>query len=73
MRLIDMTGKRCGRLTVISRAPNEHDLWGERTYSVWNCLCDCGNKKTVKGCDLRRGRVRSCGCLRLKKVREAML
>lgn len=35
MRLIDLTGQKFGRLTVISRAENK----GKRV--AWNCLCEC--------------------------------
>lgn len=30
------------------------------------CLCDCGNKKWLPKADVKRGHVKSCGCLRLK-------
>jgi hypothetical protein len=56
--LIDMTGQKCGRLTVISRAENK----GTRAY--WNCLCECGNTKIVEGKRLRAGKTQSCGCIR---------
>jgi len=26
------------------------------------CLCDCGNRKSFRGIDLRHGNVKSCGC-----------
>jgi hypothetical protein len=31
--------------------------------SMWNCVCDCGNSKTVEGSHLRSGATKSCGCL----------
>ena len=43
---------------MIERA--ENDKWGATT---WLCQCDCGNKKTVLGHNLKSGGVRSCGCL----------
>lgn len=58
-KLIDLTGKRFGKLTVIKRAEN-----AENGFSRWECQCDCGNKKIVRGNDLRSGSVKSCGCLR---------
>lgn len=54
----NMSGRRFGRLKVLT--PN-----GRRGhYVTWLCLCDCGNKCTVSGFNMRRGLSRSCGCLR---------
>ena len=55
MRLIDLTGNRYGRLTVVGR-----DNGRKLTY--WNCRCDCGNLVSVRGDHLKEGRVHSCGC-----------
>lgn len=60
-KMIDLTGQRFGRLTVIERAKNYVSPNG-RQAARWICLCDCGNKTTVVGGDLRTGRTRSCGC-----------
>ncbi len=54
---VDLTGKRFGRLTVISRAENK----GGKTN--WHCKCDCGNEKDVLAISLTRGLTKSCGCL----------
>lgn len=62
--LIDMVGKHCGRLTVISRGEKR----GAYTGAFWNCKCDCGNLTTVSGSDLRRGEIKSCGCLRIDAI-----
>jgi len=49
--------KKYGRLTVIGETGrNKH---GKIQYE---CICDCGNKKTVLGVDLRSGNTKSCGC-----------
>jgi hypothetical protein len=53
--LIDLTGKRFGRLLVLKRAP------GKPNKPRWLCLCDCGNTTTVAGLNLRLGHTRSCG------------
>lgn len=58
-RLKDMTGKRCGRLTVISRDFHQH----HDTRAYWLCKCDCGNYIVTSGISLRKGLCRSCGCL----------
>lgn len=63
MVLIDLTGKRFGRLAVLNRATNDHGR-----PARWNCLCDCGNKTTVVGTHLRRGESKSCGCLQKELV-----
>lgn len=62
--LIDMTGQRFGRLTVIERVTPKP----KEKYAYWKCLCDCGNEKVVTGSRLRSGDSRSCGCLRSEKM-----
>lgn len=57
-KLIDLTGQRFNKLTVIRRA--ENDKYG---MTRWECLCDCGNKKIVSKSNLKSGHVQSCGCL----------
>lgn len=61
-KLIDMTGKKYNRLTVISRAENEG------TRASWNCLCDCGNKIILNGKKIRSGHTASCGCIRKERT-----
>lgn len=58
-RLIDLTGQRFGRLTVVERGPN---LYGKRT--AWVCRCDCGVEALVAGNCLTSDNTRSCGCYR---------
>lgn len=55
-KLIDLTGKRFGRLTVIERTKSK----GKNT--VWLCKCDCGKTTTSDGYQLRKGITVSCGC-----------
>lgn len=55
MRLIDLTGQRFGRLTVVERAPNRG-----RTY--WTCRCECGADVEASAGNLRSDRTQSCGC-----------
>lgn len=62
-RLIDLTGQRFGRLTVIKRTGSYEDDSGH-TIPTWLCVCDCGNGVVVLGNCLRSGNTKSCGCLR---------
>lgn len=57
MQFIDITGQRFGRLVAQWTA-------GIRSRAnFWLCLCDCGSFKAVNVHHLRRGVIRSCGCL----------
>lgn len=55
--LIDLTGKRFGKLVVMERA----DTTANKQIR-WRCLCDCGIETVVMGQSLRRGQTKSCGC-----------
>ena len=57
--LIDLTGKRFGQLTVLSRADNT--LTDNRVQ--WLCQCDCGNQIVVRSESLISHKTQSCGCL----------
>lgn len=57
--VIDLRGKRFGRLLVIDIAGRYQDR-----QVIWKCQCDCGNIINVSGCALRNGTTRSCGCYR---------
>jgi hypothetical protein len=56
----DLTGKKFGKLTVISRDINKIGL--ERG-SFWNCECECGEKRSVSRHSLVNHGTKSCGCL----------
>lgn len=64
MKAIDLTGRRFGRLQVLSLSP-EGPQYGRRK---WLCRCDCGNAKVVGSELLLRGTTKSCGCLRRPRV-----
>lgn len=55
--VVDETGNRYGKLVVLEREDSHNGK------ARWICRCDCGNKTVANGCDLRSGRVVSCGCL----------
>lgn len=62
----DVTGQTFGRLTVIGSA-------GKRGKSVlWRCSCLCGGEKLAIAWRLRKGMVKSCGCL-IRETSRAML
>ncbi len=60
-RRIDITGKKYGKLTVISMAEDYVSPSGNR-LSRCNCKCDCGNRVVVNMSALVTGTTRSCGC-----------
>lgn len=55
-KLIDETGNRYGKLTVLEpiRRP------GDRK-TMWRCMCDCEKEIICSGSDLRTGKRTSCG------------
>lgn len=60
-KFIDITGNKYNMLTVVKRV--------EGKIPTWECVCDCGNKTTVRGYNLKSGAVKSCGCLKHKPRR----
>lgn len=50
MKLLDIQGKKIGRLTIVKRENGK-----------WLCHCDCGNKKLMK---IYGNHAKSCGCLK---------
>lgn len=71
-KLIDLTGKKFGRLTVIGRAEN-HTTPNGSVVTMWKCRCDCGNEKIVATQKLRKGNSQSCGCLHRENVSNSRL
>lgn len=62
-KLIDLTGKKFGKLTVTKRADNIDGT------PAWYCDCDCGTKDfIVRGTNLRGNRTKTCGCERLQMI-----
>lgn len=61
--LVDLSGQRFGRWTVIDRAPD-----GKNRQTMWNCVCDCGEKKSVNAKSLKNGESLSCGCLKIERL-----
>lgn len=63
--LLDLTGQKYNRLSPMW--PCGYRGEGRRRRIVWLCLCDCGQLTVQSSCDIKRGRAKSCGCLRLNK------
>lgn len=56
----DITGRRFGRLLARNMTEQRDKHNGA---VIWECECDCGNVILVSSYNLRRGSVKSCGCL----------
>lgn len=56
-KLIDLTGKKYGYLTVIRREGRNS------SGTTWLCECKCGKQKVINGKYLKNGKIKSCGCL----------
>ncbi len=65
MVLIDLTGQRFGRLTVLQRA----ETINKRTR--WLCRCDCGEEIIVEAYNLKTGHTQSCGCFQKEAASSA--
>jgi len=67
--LVNMKGRRYGRLTVLDRAH------GKTTngMALWWTICVCGNKQRMRGENLRSHQCYSCGCLRAEMAKKQML
>lgn len=64
--IVNMEGKKYGRLLVISKEDST-----KRGLARWLCKCDCGKKIVVNGSCLRTGNTTSCGCSMNKVNGEA--
>ena len=60
-KVIDLTDKTFGYLTVIERDGSNND-----GRAMWLYRCKCGKEKIAMGKDLREGKITSCGCMRGK-------
>jgi hypothetical protein len=61
MKLLDLTGKKFGRFTVIKRTATEKKHWR------WLCRCDCGTEKIVDAGHLKSSHSISCGCYKKER------
>jgi hypothetical protein len=63
---IDLTGQRFGKLIVLEKADKPKHLKNSSIY--WLCKCDCGGTIIGNSSDLRKGYLKSCGCLRFNNL-----
>lgn len=61
----NLIGNTYGRLTVIKFLQLDNSQ-----KCVWECRCECGNKKGIRGGDLTSKKVKSCGCLLSETSKE---
>jgi len=59
----EFIGKRNGRLVCLSEAPRR----GTKRYFLFQC--DCGKTKEILLYSFKVGRVRSCGCISVERIR----
>lgn len=61
----NLENKKFGMLTA-----KRFEKLDDRQQALWECWCDCGTVKTVKGSRLTSGEIKSCGCLHRKRCGE---
>lgn len=67
MKFKDITGKKFGRLSVVSFIERKN------LHTHWNCICDCGNKVITTNNNLSTGHTKSCGCYQRDEVRKRLI
>lgn len=64
--LKDLTGATYGRLTVVAYVGR----YKSDRHHVYLCQCSCGNTIQAHSGSLKKGRIRSCGCLRKEVIKD---
>lgn len=61
-QVIDLAGKRFGKLLVLGLERTEKRRYknANRTIYFWKCRCDCGNELVVNGKTLKEGKIKDC-------------
>jgi len=62
-KILDLTGQTFGLLTALAYAGHN-----AAHRAMWDCVCECGEKVTVRGERLRSGYTKSCGCLAKRRM-----
>jgi hypothetical protein len=73
--LIDLVGKRYGKLVVIERVEDYtyNHKYRKTTSPQWLCQCDCGGVTIAQGGNLRGGNTISCGCEKINSKGEILV
>jgi len=65
---MDLTGHKYNKLTVIKlhHKTQKYTIDGKKKghQYFWLCKCDCGNETIIPTSNLRKGLIKSCGCLK---------
>lgn len=56
--IADLIGFEVNGIKVLS-----YSHMDKKHRSQWNCLCHCGKEFVAPGTEIKRGRIKSCGCL----------
>jgi hypothetical protein len=68
-RTINISGKKFGRITVLSFSHMYISPKGKRS-PFWNCQCTCGVLKKIKGNSLKTKKTISCGCFNRENAKK---
>lgn len=68
----NLVGQRFTRLLVISLAEDYISPKGNRSKQ-WTCLCDCGTLVVHSTGNLKKGTLKSCGCLQKEHYKKISL
>lgn len=63
----DLRGMKFNRLTVLDFAEKPEHLKNCR-QKFFLCRCDCGTLKVIRGTDIKKGTVKSCGCFQKERA-----
>ena len=66
-KMIDISGQKYGKLTAIKRV-GSHKYPSGTSLSLWECVCDCGNKVILTLPALRNHNTTSCGCVHKEMI-----
>jgi hypothetical protein len=64
-KFIDISGEKYGKLTVIKFNKMFNG------FAYFDCICDCGEHRTVRSNGLKSGNTKSCGCYSREQASKA--